>query len=203
MNRAELIQTGGVILFIAGGSLLNIFQSVPAKLGGLLTLYFGAAVLLLRICSLQMCLALAICGLGVTVLFVSVPRSRLLPAYQDDNRRVYLWFRVLLALVSGVLAYTAGELLRFWIPVRQTVLFPSIYVMLAGLISLSMDDAMLYRCICLQSICLAFTITYIFTESSVLVFAFFTVINLLLAFGGSVLSMGGAPEEQESGEETP
>ncbi|MBR6088385.1 MAG: hypothetical protein IKP86_00530 [Anaerolineaceae bacterium] len=202
MNRAELIQICGVVLFIAGGSLLNIFLSVPAKLGGLLTLYLGAAVLLLRICSLQMCLALAICGVGVTILFLSVPRGSLMQDHHEADRRVYLWFRVLLAFVSGVLAYTAVELLRFWIPVRQTVLFPAVYVMLAGLISLSLDDTMLYRCICLQSVCLAFTITYIFTESSVLVFAFFTVINLLLAFGGSVLSMGSAPEEHEAGEET-
>ena len=57
------------------------------------------------------------------------------------------------------------------------------------LFSLSLDDILIYRCMYLQAVCVSFTITYIYMESSVLVFAFFAAINLLMAFGGSVLSL--------------
>ena len=87
-----------------------------------------------------------------------------------------------------------------WIPVRRTVLYIAVWTMLMDLICLAMDDDLLFRCIYLQSICLAFTICYVYMESSVLIFAFFAVINLMMAFGSAVLTLwNGNSDAEETG----
>ena len=69
------------------------------------------------------------------------------------------------------------------------------------LVSLSIEDLMLCRCMHLQAVCLCFTLCYIYMENSVLVFACFTAINLLLAFGSAVLCSESSPAAAGAGEE--
>lgn len=190
MNRLALLPYVGLLLCAVGGMLVNMVVKPIFKLLGLSVLYLGGSVLLLSVCSFQMSAALFVCGIGVTVLLGSALRDNPVPAQPTKALREKFLFRLLLALISGVLSYTASEMLRYWIPVRVTILFISLWISFMGMVSFSLDDVMLYRCICLQSFCLAFTVFYMYMESSVLVFAFFAAINLLLAFCGSVLSMG-------------
>ena len=70
-----------------------------------------------------------------------------------------------------------------------------------SLIALTLDDDLLYRCIYLQCICLSFTIVYIYMENSVLVFGFLAAINLMMAFGGAVLSGDRSAAGQDAEEE--
>ena len=69
-----------------------------------------------------------------------------------------------------------------------------------SLIGLTLDDDLLSRCIYLQCVCLSFTILYIYMENSVLVFGFLAAINLMMAFGGSVLSADRTGAENDAGE---
>lgn len=194
MIQSSLLQFFGILLCGLGGVLLNIMPRPIARLGGLIMLYIGGSVLLLNVCSFQMCAALFVCGIGAVVLIGSALRENTEAASPRGTTREWFLLRLFLAAILGLLAYTSNELLRFWIPVRQTILFIGLWIGLMGLASLTLDDMMLSRCICLQSICLAFTICYVYLENSVLVFASFAAINLLLAFCGSVLSMNSTPE---------
>ena len=188
MSQAVLIPLMGMILCSAGGLLLNTMSTVLVKLTGLVIFYMGGCVLLLSVCSPQMCAALLVSGIGVAVLLGTSQRENPYEI-QESGPRVNRIFRIVLAVISGILAYTASEALHYWIPVRQTILFVVLWNTMMSLFSLSLDDILIYRCMYLQAVCVSFTITYIYMESSVLVFAFFTAINLLMAFGGSVLSL--------------
>ena len=188
MSQAVLIPLMGMILCSAGGLLLNTMSTVLVKLTGLVIFYMGGCVLLLSVCSPQMCAALLVSGIGVAVLLGTSQRENPYEI-QESGPRVNRIFRIVLAVISGILAYTASEALHYWIPVRQTILFVVLWNTMMSLFSLSLDDILIYRCMYLQAVCVSFTITYIYMESSVLVFAFFAAINLLMAFGGSVLSL--------------
>ena len=188
MSQAVLIPLMGMILCSAGGLLLNTMTTVLVKLTGLVIFYMGGCVLLLSVCSPQMCAALLVSGIGVAVLLGTSQRENP-DEIQESGSRVNRIFRIVLAVMSGILAYTASDALHYWIPVRQTILFVVLWNTMMCLFSLSLDDILIYRCMYLQAVCVSFTITYIYMESSVLVFAFFAVINLLMAFGGSVLSL--------------
>ena len=201
MNQVLLIPLMGVLLCIAGGILQNVMTLMLGKLTGLILYYLGGCVLLLNVCSPQMCAALLVSGIGVTVLLGTSRREDTEAVESIQGPRINLIFRTLLALICGILAYTASVTLHYWIPVRQTILFVVLWNSLMCLFSLSLDDDLLSRCIYLQSVCVSFTITYIYMESSVLVFAFFAVINLLTAFGGSVLAMRNPAERTEGSEE--
>ena len=188
MSQALLFPLVGSLLCGAGGLLLNVMPTILVKLTGLVLFYLGGCVLLLSVCSPQMCAALLVSGIGVAVLLGTSQRENP-DELQETGLRVNRIFRIVLALISGILAYTASEILHYWIPVRQTILFAVLWNTIMSLFSLSLDDVLIYRCMYLQAVCVSFTITYIYMESSVLVFAFFAVINLLMAFGGSVLSL--------------
>lgn len=192
MNPGVVLPWFGLTLGGIGGMMLNVMPDAVTRLIGLVLLYLGGSVLLLNVCSFQMCAALFVCGIGVIVLLWSSQRENSSAEHSIKPAREWILFRIFLSLIFGVLAYTATELVRFWLPVRSTILFISLWISLLSLSSLALDDMMLYRCICLQSLCLSFTVCYIYMENSVLVFAFFAAINLLMAFGGSVLSMGGS-----------
>ena len=195
MSQAVLIPLMGLILCSAGSLLLNTMTTVLVKLTGLVIFYMGGCVLLLSVCSPQMCAALLVSGIGVAVLLGTSQRENP-DEILGSGPRVNRIFRIVLAVISGILAYTASDALHYWIPVRQTILFVVLWNTLMCLFSLSLDDKLIYRCMYLQAVCVSFTITYIYMESSVLVFAFFAVINLLMAFGGSVLSLP-KPETRE------
>ena len=188
MSQAVLIPLMGMILCSAGGLLLNTMSTVLVKLTGLVIFYMGGCVLLLSVCSPQMCAALLVSGIGVAVLLGTSQRENP-DEIQESGLRVNRIFRIVLAVISGILSYTASDALHYWVPVRQTILFVVLWNTMMCLFSLSLDDILIYRCMYLQAVCVSFTITYIYMESSVLVFAFFAVINLLMAFGGSVLSL--------------
>ena len=200
--QAPFLPWIGLALSIAGGIFTTVFQASPVKLIGSIFLYFGGSILLLNVSSAQTCAALLICGIGVTVL-LGTGNLNLndTESAQPESRQNFI-FRLLLALIFGVLAYTATERLRMWIPVRRTVLFTSLWIMMISLISLALDDVLLFRCVYLQNICLAFTISYIYIENSILVFACFAAINLLTAFGSAVLISGQAPETVSGMEES-
>ena len=195
MSQAVLIPLMGLILCSAGSLLLNTMTTVLVKLTGLVIFYMGGCVLLLSVCSPQMCAALLVSGIGVAVL-LGISQRENPDEILESGPRVNRIFRIVLAVISGILAYTASDALHYWIPVRQTILFVVLWNTLMCLFSLSLDDKLIYRCMYLQAVCVSFTITYIYMESSVLVFAFFAVINLLMAFGGSVLSLP-KPETRE------
>ena len=138
-----------------------------------------------------------VCGIGAAVLMGTSLREHPVVPAAGKNTKVQTIFRFLLCVVLGILAYTASEVLRYWIPVHNTILFVSLWTGLVSLFTLSYENEMLYRCICLQSLCFAFTLCYIYMENSVLIVAFLAALNLLLAFGSSVLSMGGMTEQQK------
>ena len=184
----------GLLLSIAGGTFTNVFQSAPVKMIGTIILYFGGSILLLNVSSPQTCAALLICGIGVSVL-LETGNLNLHNADEDQSEiRQNFVFRLLLALIFAVLAYTVTERIRLWIPVRRSVLFTSMWVGMLSLISLTLDDVLLFRCVYMQNICFAFTISYIYIENSILIFACFAAINLLTAFGSAVLISGKNPE---------
>ena len=186
----------------SGGILMNVMQRPILKLSGLLLLYLGGSIFLLNICSFQMCAALLICGIGAVVLLGTSLRENLPKEDIVGKTRTNLLFRGALAVMTGILSFTASDSIYYWLPVRKTVLFTVLWIAMMCIFSLSLDDEIPFRCIYLQAVCLAFTVTYIYMESSILVFAFFAVINLFMAFGGSVLSMGktAAPPEQSGNE---
>ena len=197
MSYELLIPLAGMAICCAGCVLVNVLSGLIVKLSGLFLLYFGSAVLLLNVISPQMCVALLVCGIGVSVLLGTSQRFGPADFLPDAKNRPQLLFHSVLALMSAILAFTMGDLLHFWIPVRQRILFVTLWIPLLSLLNLSLDDNLLYRCIYLQTICLAFTVIYIYMESSALIFAFFAIINLLMAFGGSMLSLGKISEQDD------
>ena len=173
---------------------INAFPRIRYKLIGLSLFYLGGSLMLLNVCSPQMCAAFFACGVGSTVLLGTGHNTdRTQDASDEDLIRTSL-FRLLLAVVLCVLAYMVTLRARLWIPVRGSVLFVVFSTFMMDLISLSMDDNLLFRCVYLQGICLAFSLCYIYMENSVLVFACFTAINLLMAFGCSLLVSTGEAE---------
>lgn len=201
MSRAMILSLAGIILSGTGGLVNNIFTAKLPKMAGILTLYLGAAVMLLNVCSFQMCAALFACGIGVTVL-LGTGIAGLSADRPDEKKYPVLLFRFILSLILGILAFTITERIRSWIPVRWTVLFICLWIILMDLISISIDDILLFRCFNLQGICLAFTVCYIYMENSVLVFGCFAVINLLMAFGSAVLTGRQQPEPEYRDGET-
>ena len=179
----------GILLCIAGLAMIHISTKYVIKLSGLLLLYLGGGVMLLTSCSFQICLSLVICGIGSSVLLGTGKPGQPDPADFSENK-IKRYFRGLLCLIFGLLAYALTERLRFWIPVRRTLLFVSLWISMLGVIGLTLDDHMADRCIYIQCICLAFTVSYVYMESSTLVFGCFAAINLMMAFGSSVLSSG-------------
>ena len=187
MTRMMILPLIGFLLCGIGGVIINSVSHFFAKLFALSGLYLGGSLMLLSTSSFQMCAALLICGIGCTVL-IGTENHDPHPLEPADDIKVHTAFRLLLALALGILAYTVSERLRLWIPIRRNILFISVWLCLISLTGLSLDDDLLFRCIHLQCICLAFTLSYIYMESSVLVFACFAAINLLLAFGCGVLT---------------
>ena len=190
----------GIFVCGAGGLLVHIAGRAIGKLLGLFTLFAGGSILLLTSWSFQTCVALLVCGIGTSVLLGTGNLSRNTgrsPEWYKENR----WFRAILALIFALISYTLTERIRFWIPVRGTILFAAVWISMMSLIGLTLDDDLLFRCIYLQCICLSFTIIYIYMENSVLVFGFFAAINLLMAFGGAVLSADRSEAEKEAEEE--
>ena len=190
MNQVELITRLGLAAGIIGAVLIAVIMRKEVKLLGLALLYLGGSSLLLNVCSFQICAALFVCGIGVVVLFWSAVRETSEFILSIKNNIIQIIFRFTITFVLGLLTYTSMKLLRFWIPVSQPVLFLCLFVSLVSLVSLALNDTLLYRCIYLQSLCLSFTICYVFIENSTLVFASFSAINLLMSFCGSVLVMG-------------
>lgn len=197
MNLLDLLPVLGLVLCAAGVLIQTLMFRPAAKLAGLVLLYLGGSVLLLNVCSFQMCGALFVCGIGAAVLLgTSLREHPILPQEAETTREQRL-FRLLLCLILCILSYSSSEVLRYWIPVHISILFVSLWTSLVSLLTLSYENKMLFRCICLQSLCFSFTLCYIYMENSIFVLAFLSALNLLLAFGSSVLSMGGKPEQQE------
>ncbi len=190
----------GIFVCGIGGLLVHTVERTIGKLLGLFILFAGGSIMLLTACSFQTCLALLVCGIGTSVLLGTGNLNRNAPA-SPERRAQNRWFRIILAVIFALLSYTLTERLRFWIPVRGTILFSAVWISTMSLIGLTLDDDLLCRCIYLQCICLAFTIVYIYMENSVLVFGFFAAINLMMAFGGSVLSADRSAAEKDAGED--
>lgn len=199
MNSLTLISYAGFVLSITGIVFLNAMIRPILKLAGLALFYLGGSVLLLNVCSFQMCTALFVCGIGVTVLFGTADRKQFIHPEPIEDARIINIFRLILTVMIGILSYTITDLFQYWIPVGRSFLFVFVMAGLMGLISLSLDDELIFRCLHLQSLCLAFTICYVIMENSVLVFSFFVAINLLMAFCGTVLVMGTV---QKAGSDT-
>ena len=189
-----LFSLAGLALSGAGCIAINAFPWIRYKLIGLSLFYLGGSLMLLNVCSPQICAAFFACGVGSTVLLGTghtADRSQTDP--EADLIQTSL-FRLLLAVVLCILAYMVTLRARLWIPVRGSVLFVVFSAFMMDLISLSMDDNLTFRCVYLQGICLAFSLCYVYMENSVLVFACFTAINLLMAFGCSLLVSTGGTE---------
>ena len=202
MNSLTLISYAGFLMSITGIVFLNAMIRPPIlKLTGLALFYLGGSILLLNVCSFQMCAALLVCGIGVTVLFGTADREHFIHPEPIEDARIMNIFRLILTVMIGILSYTITDLFQYWIPVRRTFLFVCVMAGLMGLISLSLDEDLIFRCMHLQSLCLAFTICYVIMENSVLVFSFFVAINLLMAFGGTVMVMGTVQKVESNTEE--
>lgn len=193
LRTAVLIPAAGLIISIAGGLMVHIPERNVLRLLGLFMVYLGGSILLLTACSFQTCLALLVCGIGTSVLLGTGGIGRMNQRNENGPAREKRLFRVILTLMLAMVSYTLSERIRYWIPVRRTVLFVCVWTSLMSLIDLAMEDDLLYRCIYLQCICLSFTVVYIYMESSMLVFACFAAINLLMAFGGSILAAARYP----------
>lgn len=197
MRITALIPWAGLLFCSAGAFIVHTLEKRIAKSLGLFLIYLGGSILLLTACSFQTCLALLVCGIGSAVLLGtgnSENQDAARSGGAESRRRI---FSVILLLMLGLVSYTLTEQIRFWIPVRQTVLFAAVWVCLMALIDLSMADDLQYRSIYLQCVCLSFTMVYIYMESSILVFACFAAINLLMAFGSSILTSGRIDEKEE------
>ena len=199
MTKEILIPLAGFLICTLGCGLLNTVRMRFMKLAGVMLLYFGGSILLLNVCSFQMCVAFFVCGIGVVVLFGAGFRDQIKIRFSVEDPKEALIFRFLLFAVFGILSYTIVEQIRLWIPVQKRVLLLSVWCIMSGLISLSLDDDLFFRCAYLQSICLAFSIAYINMENSMLVFACFAVINLMMAFGSAVLLSRQLTPPQENG----
>ena len=193
-NYITLFSLAGLALSGVGCISINAFPWIRYKLIGLSLFYLGGSLMLLNVCSPQMCAAFFACGVGSTVLLGTGHIAVHAKAPSDEDLIRTSLFRLLLAVVLCILAYMVTLRVRLWIPVRGSVLFVVFSTFMMDLISLSMDDNLLFRCVYLQGICLAFSLCYIYMENSVLVFACFTAINLLMSFGCSLLVSTGSPE---------
>ena len=190
----------GIFLCAAGGLLVHTAGRAIGKLLGLFILFAGGSIMLMTSCSFQTCAALLVCGIGTSVLLGTGNLSRDLRGTSGPGKE-NRWFRLILAVIFALLSYTLTERIRFWIPVRRTILFAALWITMMSLTGLTLDDDLLFRCIYLQCICLSFTIVYIYMENSVLVFGFFAAINLMMAFGGAVLSADRYASEMDAEEE--
>lgn len=190
----------GILVCCIGVILVHTVSRMIGKLLGLFFLFTGGSIMLLSACSFQTCAALLVCGIGSCVLLGTGNISHNDHSSSDSGRE-NLWFRIILAAVFALLSYALTERIRFWIPVRRTILFAAVWISTMSLIGLTLDDDLLSRCIYLQCVCLSFTILYIYMENSVLVFGFLAAINLMMAFGGSVLSADRTGAENDAGEE--
>ena len=197
MRITSLIPWAGLLICSAGAFIVHMLKGRIAKAAGLFLIYLGGSILLLTACSFQTCLALLVCGIGSAVLLgTGIPENQDAGrSGPDENSRKI--FSSVLMLMLGLVSFTLTDQIRFWIPVRRTVLFAAVWVCIMALIDLAMEDDLLYRSIYLQCICLSFTMVYIYMESSILVFACFAAINLLMAFGSSILTSGRIDEKEE------
>ena len=202
-NIITLISLGGLALSGVGCIAVNSFQWIRYKLIGLGLFYLGGSLMLMNVCSLQMCAAFFACGVGSTVLLGTGHTAGSAPEPSDNVMINITLFRLLLDIALTILAYLITLRIRLWLPVRGSVLFVIFSAFLMAIISLSMDDYLPFRCVYLQSICLAFSICYIYMENSLLVFACFTAINLLMAFGLSLLVSSSETEPESKGEAEP
>ncbi len=193
----SLIPWIGLLVCCAGGIMIHTLESTVSRLTGLFMAYLGGSLLLLTACSFQTCTALFICGIGSAVLLGTGNLGRRNGGDSFGSDRGKYAFQIILALMLGLISFTLTEQIRYWIPVRRTVLFIALWLFLMSLINLALDDRLLNRCIYLQCICLAFTVVYIYMESSILVFACFAAINLLMAFGSAVLNSDQSADREE------
>ena len=202
MSYRTVLPLIGFLLCSAGGIVIYALPVFQVKLLALSGLYLGGSLLLLNNGSFQMCAALLVCGIGCTVLLGTGGHDPY-PGKTAAGVRVNTVFCLLLSLALGILAYTASERLRLWIPIRRNILFTSVWLCLMSLTGLSLDDDLFSRCVHLQCVCFAFTLSYIYMEGSILVFACFAAINLLMSFGCGVLindRFGTSAEMKEDGQ---
>lgn len=195
-----LIPWAGLLISMAGGVMIHTLEKTAFHLVGLFLTYLGGSILLLTACSFQTCLALFICGIGTAVLLWTGTSGNQAAYQEGKTDREKIVFRVILTVMLGMVSYSLTERLRFWIPVRRTVLFAAVWIVLMSLIDLALDDELHNRCVYLQCICLAFTVVYIYMESSILVFACFAAINLMMAFASAVLCSGRITDSETEDE---
>ncbi|MHC1771970.1 MAG: hypothetical protein AB9907_09585 [Flexilinea sp.] len=150
--------------------------------------YVGAVLLLVRIFSLQILFVVFITGLtGGAIIGTdqveirgSIHRLSITPSFL---------FRSLFGFILWVLIFSIEPRVAVWLPVPDSILFASLWMVGMGIAEISLDNDYFSVITGLLSIFFGFELIYMLLEDSSLVFGFLTAINLMIALAGAFILM--------------
>lgn len=185
----------GLLLIAVGEVMIPVIGKEYRSLG-ILVIYIGGMLLLIRIFSLQSVLAFLASGLGISIIFASGHLRFSAPIRLRPS--VALFFRLFLSIVLCVLSWAVERKISKWIPLPNSVLFAAIFVLMSAVCDLFFTEDLYSRFMDLQCIFFAFQLVYMLIEQSILIQAFLIFISLLIAFTASYLTIPKSDEGERS-----
>jgi len=184
-----LIILGALIIFIR----LNQPDSRISLIAYILE-SVGIVLLLVRIFSPQILISVFLTGtMGAAIL--GTDQVDLHIPLKPDNINPQRIFRFLLGLIFAVLILSIEPEIAVWIPVPDSILFCSLFLILMGLTTFSLSSRLMYRFLGILNIFSGFQLVYMLLEESVLVFGFMIAIDLLIALLGAYFMSGSQNDE--------
>ena len=180
----------GVVLVLSGASVLLIEMDNHDQRFCLIAYvlqYVGVVLLFVRIFSIQIILSVFLLGLmGAAILGTDQVnlRDRIAIRPIFTSARI---FRFLMSVIIAILIFSIEPKIAVWIPIPDSILFCSLFLIVMGLFTFSLSPLLLNRFLGILNLFLGFQIVYMLLEESILVFGFLTAINLLISLLGSYL----------------
>lgn len=197
----------GVVLVVSGASVLLIEMDNRDQricLIAYVLQYIGVVLLFVRIFSIQIILSFFLPGLmGAAILGTDQVnlRDRITFGPIFTSARI---FRFLMAVIISILIFSIEPKFAVWIPIPDSILFCSLFLIVMGLFTFGLSPLLLNRFLGILNLFLGFQIVYMLLEESILVLGFLTAINLLISLLGAYLvstqSTEPLPEESEEGD---
>lgn len=187
MINLPLTSIIGLGLITTSMLFIVINHDIRINLIALFCIYIGGTFLLIRISTPQQLVSIVITGFACAVVLgekvnLTKPPVTLPPLTAKTI------FRGLLTLITCLFAFLAEKSFSKWLPIPDSILFAALVLFSGGFFIIILEYDFLISSIGLITMFFGFQMVYMLLESSILVFGFFTGINLLLALIGGILS---------------
>lgn len=185
-----------LLLVILACPLIYSRANLLIRLIALVQMFAGGTLLLIRLRTPQVLLSILLCGVSCALL-LGIAGNKSSPARIGISGFMgKVGDSFLLGAMILLLSFGAERQLFRWIPVPDSILLASIYILGESLVCLMMDHEVYDGFLALVGILFSFQMIYLLLEPSALVLACLIAISLLTAFSASFLKLPVREDEE-------